>query len=247
MEKVIGIIIQARMGSMRLPGKVIKKIEGKTVLEHVIERLKRVKGTTIILATTDKKEDDILEKIAKKNGVSVFRGSENDVLDRFYQAAKLFKLDYIVRITSDCPLVDPVIVGKVIDFYFKNNFDHVGVDATFPDGIDAEVFSFVALEKAWKEATSEEDREHVTPYIWKNHKIFKTGNFSSKENLHDLRLTLDEKEDFVLIIEIYKELYKKNPKFGLKEVLGLFSRRPELIKINQKITSIPISRRKNGL
>ena len=247
---MIGIIIQARTGSSRLPKKVIKKIEGKTVLEHVILRTKIVENCDkVILATTDKKEDDILEKIGKECQISVFRGSENDVLDRFYQTAKLFKINHIVRITADCPLIDPKIVKEVIKFYFKNNFDYVGNahPPTFPDGMDVEVFSFNALEKSWKEALSEEDRgECVTPYILKNIKIFKIGNFFSKKDLYDLRLTLDEKDDLILIKEIYKELYRKDPKFGLNEILKLFLKRPELLKINHKITSRPISRWKRG-
>ncbi len=245
MEKVTGIIIQARTGSTRLPGKVVKNIEGKTVLEHVIERLKRLKKEKkIILATTDKKEDDVLEKIAKKCQVSVFRGSENDVLDRFYQAAKLFDVDPIVRITADCPLLDPKIVKEVVDFYSENNFDYVcnAHPPTFPDGMDVEVFSFKILEECWQKAKTPEEREHVTPYIFKNQQKFNVGNFLSKEDFYDLRLVLDEKEDLVLIRKIYKELYRHNPNFGLKEIIELIKNKPELVKINQKVNSHPISR-----
>lgn len=248
MEKVIGIIIQARMGSTRLPGKVIKKIEGKPVLAHVIERLKMVKGVKIILATTNKKEDDILEKITKKCQISVFRGSENDVLDRFYQAAKLFNVDPIVRITADCPLIDPGIVEAVIELYFKNNLDHVcnSHPPTFPDGMDVEALSFKVLEECWQKAKTPEDREHVTTYIFKNQQKFKVANFSSNENFYDVRLALDEKEDFILIKKIYKELYKNNPSFGFKEIMELIKNKPELVKINQKVNSYPISRWKRG-
>ena len=245
MEKVIGIIIQARISSTRLPKKVVKKIEGKTVLEHIIERLQRIKKEKkIILATTDRKDDDVLEKIAKKCRIPVFRGSENDVLDRFYQAAKLFNVDPIVRITADCPLIDPGIAEAVIELYFKNKFDHVCIShpPTFPDGMDVEVCSFKSLQECWRKAKKPEDREHVTTYIFKNHKKFKVGNFSSQENFYDLRLVLDEKEDLVLIKKIYKELYKNNPKFGFKEIIELIKRKPELVKINQKVNSHPISR-----
>jgi len=238
MEKIIGIIIQARMGSTRLPKKVIKKIEGKTVLEHVILRLKKVKKvSSIILATTDKKEDDVLERIAKNCKIEVYRGSENDVLDRFYQAAKLFNINHIVRITADCPLVDPKIVEKVIDLYLNGNYDYVSNThpPTFPDGIDVEVFSFKALEKSWQEAKLTSEREHVVPYIIKNENIFKMGNVVSEKNMDYPRLTLDEKEDLILIRKIYKELYSKNNFFGLEDILKLFEKKPLLIKINQHI------------
>ena len=245
MEKTIGIIIQARIGSTRLPEKVIRKIEGKTVLEHVIERAKRIKDVgKIILATTAKKEDDILEKIAMDCGMFVFRGSENDVLDRFYQTAKKFGIDHIIRITADCPVIDSNIVDKVVNYYFEGGFDYVGNShpPTFPDGMDIEIFNFGTLKRAWKNAVSNEDREHVTSYIYKNPNEFKTGNFSSDKNYSDIRLTLDEKEDLELIKKIYGNLYKSNPQFGLEDIVNVFSAKPKLIEINSKIKSHPISR-----
>jgi spore coat polysaccharide biosynthesis protein SpsF (cytidylyltransferase family) len=238
MEKIIGIIIQARINSTRLPKKVIKKIEGKTILEHVILRLKKVKrGTLIILATTNKKEDDVLEKIAQKCKVAVYRGSEADVLDRFYQAAKLFNIDPIVRITADCPLIDPKIVEKVIKFYIGGNYDYVSNThpVSYPDGQDVEVFSFKTLKKTWEKATSDFDREHVVDYILKNPNIFKMGNVANNKDISSIRITLDEKEDMALIKKIYKELYAKNQFFGMREMLQLFKQKPELIKINQHI------------
>jgi len=238
MEKTIGIIIQARVASTRLPQKMIKKIAGKTVLEHVIIRAQKVKNCNqVILATTDKKEDGILEKIAKKLNILVYRGSENDVLDRFYQAAKKFKIDLIIRITADCPLLDPTIVERVIDFYLKGNYDYVSNvrPPTFPDGMDVEVFSFQALEKSWQEAKLPSEREHVTPYIAKNFQLFKIGNITANKDFSHLRLTVDEKKDLTLVIKIYEELYNKNQFFGLNDILKLFDRKPELIKINQSI------------
>lgn len=235
---MIGAIIQARTNSTRLPKKVIKIIEGKPVLWHVIERVKRVRNINkVILATTDKKEDDILEKIAKKLNIPVFRGSENDVLDRYYQTAKVFRIDPIVRITADCPLLDPKVVEKVVDFYLKGNYDYVSNvhPPTFPDGLDVEVFSFKTLKKIWEKAKLSSEREHVTSYISNHPWMFKTGNVRSPKDLNYLRLVLDEKEDLILIRKIYKELYNKNPFFGLEEILELFRRKPELIKINQDI------------
>lgn len=238
MEKIIGAIIQARMGSTRLPKKVIKKIQGKTVLEHVISRAKRIKNCPkIILATTDKKEDDVLEKIAEKLNISVFRGSEDDVLDRYFQTAKLFKIDPIIRITADCPLLDSKIAERVIDFYFKGIYDYVSNvnPPTFPDGMDVEIFSFKTLEKSWQKTKSLPEREHVTFYLTKHPEIFKIGNVSYKKDLSHLRITLDEPNDLVLIRKIYQELYPENHFFGLKEIINLFERKPKLIKINQGI------------
>lgn len=236
---MIGTIIQARTMSKRLPKKVIKKIEKKTVLEHVIERVKGVRNCGhIILATTNKKEDNILEKIAEKLNVDVFRGSENNVLDRYYQAAKLFNLDPIVRITADCPLIDINITEEVIKFYNQGSYDYVSNThpVSYPDGLDVEVFSFKALEKSWKEAKSDFDKEHVVDYMIKNPNIFKMGNVANDEDISSIRLTLDEKEDMVLIKKIYKELYKTNRFFGLKEIMQLFKQKPKLIKINQHIS-----------
>lgn len=238
MEKNIGIIIQARTGSNRLPKKVIKKIEGKTVLEHVVERAKIIKnGNKVILATTDKKDDDILEKIAKELNINVFRGSENDVLDRYYKTAKLFNIDPIVRITADCPLIDPKIIEKVIKFYIQGDYDYVSNvrPVSYPDGQDVEVFSFKTLEKTWNEAKLDFDREHVVDYIWKNPQTFRIGNVANNKDISSIRLTLDEKEDMILIKKIYKELYNKNHFFGLQEILQLFEKNPELIKINKHI------------
>jgi len=238
MEKITGIIIQARMSSTRLPGKMVEKIEGKTVLEHVIERVKKInRDKKIILATTEKKEDDILEEIGRKTGISVYRGSEDDVLDRFYKAAVFFKVDPIVRITADCPLLDPEITEKVIDLFFEGGYDYVSNTnpPTFPDGLDVGVLSFGALEKTWKKAKLKSDREHVVTYIIKNPETFKTGNLRHKKDISHLRLTLDEAKDLELIKKVYKQLYSKNPFFGLGKIMELFENKPDLAEINSSI------------
>jgi spore coat polysaccharide biosynthesis protein SpsF (cytidylyltransferase family) len=238
MEKITGIIIQARISSTRLPRKVIEKIEGKTVLEHVIERVKKINiDKKVILATTQKKEDDILEEIGRKAGILVYRGSEDDVLDRFYQAAVIFEVDPIVRITADCPLLDSEITERVIDLFFKNEYDYVSNTnpPTFPDGLDVGVFSFRALKEAWENAKLSSDREHVVTYITKNPKIFKIGNLAYDKDISHIRLTLDEEKDLVLIKKVYERLYNKNPFFGLKEIIELFESEPDLIKINSSI------------
>ncbi len=176
---MIGIIIQARVGSTRLPKKVLKLILGKTAIEREIERVKKVNlCQKIILAIPDSKKDDILEKVGKQAGVLIYRGLEDDVLDRFYQTAKFFGLKDIVRITGDCPLFDWQICDEVIGFYLQNKYDYVSNvrPPTFPDGIDVEVFSFLVLEKAWQEAKLKSEKEHVVPYIVNHPEIFKIGN-----------------------------------------------------------------------
>jgi len=231
-------IIQARVGSTRLSGKVLKKIEGKTVLEHVINRVKAAKNIDdIVVATTVKKEDLKIVKLCASLGISVFCGSEDDVLDRYYQAARLFKVDHVVRITSDCPLIDFKIIDDVTDLYFKKKVDYVSntIPETFPDGEDVEVFSFKALKIAWKNAKMSSEREHVTPYIKNNPNIFRIVNFKYNINLVDKRWTIDEPEDFEFINIIYKNLYPKDPLFGMDKILHFLIKHPEVEKINKNI------------
>jgi len=231
-------IIQARVGSTRLPRKVLKKVEGKTILEHVINRVKAAKNLDdIIVATTIKKEDLEIVKLCAQQGISVFCGSEDDVLDRYYQAARLFKAESIVRITSDCSLIDPKIIDNVIDLYLKENADYATntMPETFPDGEDVEVFSFNALRIAWKNAKLASEREHVTPYIRNNPDIFKIVNLKCKPSLATKRWTLDEPEDFEFIKIIYKNLYPRNPLFGMKEILDFLKEHPEVERVNKGI------------
>ncbi len=236
---MLGIIIQARVSSTRLPRKVLKPILGGTAIEREIERVKKTKFCQkIILAIPDGKKDDALENAGKQSKVLVYRGSENDVLDRFYQAAKKFHLEHIVRITGDCPLFDWQICDEIIDFYLKNKLDYASNvrPPTFPDGLDVEILSFWALEKCWKNAKLKAEREHVTPYIANHPRIFKIGNLvRNGKDLSALRLTLDEPKDLVLIRKIYGALYKKKKFFTLEDILKLFQQKPELLRINQSI------------
>ena len=207
--KILGII-QARIGSTRLPNKVLLDLEGKSVLEHVILRLSRSKLISeVVVATTIKKQDLAIVRLCANRDFSVFCGSENDVLDRFYQVAKLFEPDHIVRITADCPLMDREIIDKVIQKHLAEDTDYTAniLEATFPDGEDVEVFKFKTLIKAWRNASLSSEREHVTPYIRKHQELFKQANLVSLENLSTKRWTLDNKEDYEFIREIYKYLY----------------------------------------
>ena len=233
-------IMQARVGSSRLPAKVLKKIAGKTVLEHDVDRLNRVKSIDeIVIATTIEERDYKIVDEANRLGVKFFRGSEDDVLSRYYFAAKENNADVVVRVTSDCPLLDSKVTDEIIRFYLDNypRYDYVSntLDRTYPRGLDTEVFSFKALEKAFYEAKEDFQREHVTPFIWDNNKEFINYQFKQSEDNSNLRLTLDTEEDLKLITEVYSELYDDNNNFGLEEVTSLFKRRPELIDINKEI------------
>ena len=236
----IGAIIQARMTSTRLPGKVLMDIEGKPMLWHVVNRLKfSEKLDDIILAIPNTKKNNILEKFAKDNKVKYFRGSEEDVLSRYYKTAKKFKCDLIVRITSDCPLIDPQIVDLVIEKHLKLNADYTSntLKRTFPRGLGVEVFNFKVLKKAQKEAKEDYQREHVTPYIYEHPEIFELQNIEAKGKLRrpDLRLTVDTKEDLKLIREIYRYLYNPGKIFYTEEIIDLLDKHPELIKINANV------------
>lgn len=235
MKKVVAII-QARMGSTRLPGKVMKDLCGKTVLAHDIERVRQSKYIDeIVIATTKFKEDDIILKEVSKNGAKVYRGSENDVLSRYYEAAKENKADVIVRITSDCPLIDPFIVDEVLN----SNYDLVtnaGVypeNRTYPRGLDVEVFSFDILKKSFQEAIEMYQREHVTPFIYENSKNI----YYYKNNIDysKYRWTLDTEEDYKLIEIIYKNLYKGKHDFYVEDISKLFDDMPELFEINKNV------------
>ena len=233
---MIGCIIQARMGSSRLPGKVLMKSKnGKPLLYYVISQLRYcAKVKNFVIATTTNKEDDEIEKFAKKNSVSIFRGSEKDVLDRYYQCAKKYSFSTIIRITADCPLIDPSIVDKVIERFFSGNYDFASntLVRTFPIGTDVEVFSFSALNRAWENTQLPSEREHVTPYLRKEEN-FKIINVENDKNISNLRLTVDRIEDFELIKQILNNI-SINP-IHLEDVLELFSRKSELIEINKHI------------
>jgi len=241
---MIAVIIQARTGSTRLHGKVLAEIEGKPMIWHVINRVKRAKNIDeIIVATTNLKEDKKIIEIAENSGVKSFAGSEKDVLDRYYKAAEKYNADTIVRITGDCPFADHEIIDKTIDFFKKNNFDYVSTGhianqkhgSNYPDGLDTEVFSFFALERAWKEAGLLSEREHVTPYIWKNENLFEVKTIDNDKDLSSMRWTIDEDRDLKFVREVYKRLYPENKMFLMEDIINLFKKEPELLEINKNI------------
>lgn len=233
-------VIQARIGSTRLPGKVLKKICGKTVLEHDIDRLKRVKNINrIVIATTTLEKDNSVAEEANRLGIMHYKGSEEDVLSRYYHAAKANNADVVVRVTSDCPLIDSEVTEKIIQHYLNNSekYDYVSntIDRTYPRGLDTEVFNFETLEKAFNEAVEKLEREHVTPYIWGNPNIFKLGQYKNNIDYSELRWTLDTIEDFELISRIYTILFRKKDYFDMKDILDLYSKYPELNEINNNV------------
>ncbi|MFC1568327.1 cytidylyltransferase domain-containing protein [Candidatus Margulisiibacteriota bacterium] len=234
---MIGAIVQARMGSTRLPEKVMRKVLDRPLLYYLLERLNRSKMIDrIVIATTVNPNDQIIADFAKEQGVAVYRGSENDVLDRYYQAAKEYGLDTIVRITADCPMHDPQILDGVIRQYANDpESDFIATGPSYPEGFDVEVFSFKTLSRAWQEASLVSEREHVTPYIKKSTDRFKVKILSIEPNLSHLRLTVDEKVDFRVIKGLIERLYSPNKLFGLKDLLRLYETEPEMFQLNQHV------------
>jgi spore coat polysaccharide biosynthesis protein SpsF len=233
---MITAIVQARMGSTRLPGKVLAEICGRPLLWHVVDRLNRAEMLgEVVVATSDSPQDDPIEELCKDNGIKCFRGSEEDVLDRYYQAAKHFGSDIIARITADCPMIDPSVLDKIIEVYLRGECDYASntVDRTYPDGLDAEVLSFGALERAWIESRLPSEREHVTPYIWKNPDRFKICHVKQEENMSRLRWTVDEAEDLAFVRTVYRHLYHPGRVFLQEEILKLLVEHPELLEINR--------------
>ena len=233
-------IIQARMGSTRLPGKVLADIAGKPMVQRVIERVKAATLLDkVILATTVEERDTPVATLAETLGIDAFRGSVDDVLDRYYQAAKSFGVEVVVRVTADCPLMDPSIIDRAVTTFLEGDCDYVSTAypvPTFPDGLDVEVFSIWALEKAWKEASLRSEREHVAPYIWENPHIFRLRNIANPEDLSAMRWTVDEERDLQFVREVYRHLDDGTGRiFGMNEVLSLLERHPELLEINQGI------------
>ncbi|PTV93026.1 spore coat polysaccharide biosynthesis protein SpsF [Halanaerobium saccharolyticum] len=236
----IGVIIQARMGSTRLPGKVMKDLKEKAVLWHDIQRIKQSELIDeIIIATTTKKQDQIIYEKALEWGVKAFRGSEEDVLKRYYEAAAKNSVETVVRITSDCPLIDPKVVDEIIAYYNENNYTLVtnaGSDLknrTYPRGLDTEAFSFKVLEEAYNKAEKKHQREHVTPFIYENYDDI--YYYKNEKDLSGYRLTLDTKEDYELIKAIYDKLYHGKHDFYLYEIVELLDNNKELLKLNEKI------------
>ncbi|OCX54727.1 acylneuraminate cytidylyltransferase [Mucilaginibacter sp. PPCGB 2223] len=238
-EKIV-IVVQARMSSTRLPGKVLKPILGKSLLSRMIERLQMIRHqATIIIATSDAEQDDIIETEANAIGVPCFRGSLSNCLDRHYQAGKKYNADVVIKIPSDCPLIDPRIIDQVLDFYLQHTGEYDFVNnlhpATWPDGNDVEIMTMACIEKAWKEASRPLELEHTTPYIWENPDKFRIANISWPAGLDysmSHRFTIDYPEDYEFINRVYEELYPAKHDFSCDDILKLLDEKPEIYQIN---------------
>lgn len=236
----IEVFVQARMGSTRFPGKILTPILGKPLLYYLVERLRRIKKVNAIrILTSDQPQDDVVEAFCKENNLSCYRGSEDDVLARYYCAAKRWNPEAIIRITSDCPLIEPAVVDRIIEVYkeTKPPYDYVSntIMRTFPRGLDAEIFSRKALEQAHQYGITRADREHVTPYIYKNPSKFRLGSVTSPLNLSHHRWTVDTPEDLALIKLIYEELYPRNPNFTIEDIAALLDKHPEWVALNAHV------------
>jgi Spore coat polysaccharide biosynthesis protein F, CMP-KDO synthetase homolog len=230
-------ITQARYGSTRLPAKILKEVSGKTLLEIHLERILMSKLVDkLTVATTNEIGSEKIISIAQKYNLNTYQGSVNDVLDRFYNAALIESPDYIVRITSDCPFIDPIVIDRVIDVCITSNNDYVSntLHPTYPDGIDVEVFTFKSLERAYNEASLKSDREHVTPYIWKNSSfkggtIFKSDNVSNEKDYSNYRITVDTLDDYMVIKALIQALGIDKPWI---DYINYLERNPDIRQIN---------------
>jgi spore coat polysaccharide biosynthesis protein SpsF len=240
------IIVQARMTSTRLPGKVMKQVLGKPLLEYQLERLQRSKlADQIVIATTTNQTDKPIVELCNVLSVACFRGSEDDVLSRYYGAATAHQADVVVRVTSDCPLIDPQVIDRVIDYYLQNQslYDYVSnsLERTYPRGMDTEVFSLSVLQEAFREAIAQPDREHVTPFIHLQPERYRLGHVTYSEDCSHHRWTVDTPEDFELIQRILKALYTQNACFTLEECLSLLHQNSNWSLINSNIQQKQVS------
>lgn len=244
--KRISILVQARMSSTRLPGKVLLPLGKKTVLAHLLDRLNYVKNANhkaVVLPSAP--QNDILAQFLETNypQVEYFRGSEEDVLSRYFEAAKLFGSDIIIRLTSDCPLIDPAIIDAAIDLFLSTpNCSYVSnsIHKTFPRGMDVEVFSFEALQEAFTKATDSAEREHVTLYLYRRPEIFRLASLVSSQDLSSLRLTVDEPQDLMTVREVYERLASTGPVSSLQDIQTLYENRPELFTLNSRVQQKPV-------
>lgn len=228
-------IIQARMGSTRLPGKVLKTLCGKSVLENIIDNLLKSKYVkNVIVATTDTSQDDSIEIEISKTKATIFRGNELDVLDRYYNASKINKVKNIIRITGDNPIIDYRLLDECIEKFYSNKIDYLRTEK-FPLGMGFEIFTFEALEKAYFNAKKGYEREHVTPHLYDLNNKFKIFLYKNKNDYSKYRVTLDTQEDFQVIKAIYEDLFNKKGYFLLTDVVEFLDKNQHIAKINEKI------------
>jgi len=235
---MIRVLIQARMSSSRLPGKVLEPVLGRPMLEMMLERVLRSRevGSTMVVTSVDP-SDDPIEALCVRLLVECFRGSLDDVLDRYYQALGAFPSDHVVRVTGDCPLIDHRIIDATVAKHLAEGFDYTStaLHPTFPDGMDVEVMTAEALRIAWAEARLGSERGHVTPFIKKHPERFRLGELRSEVDLSELRFTVDEPEDLQLVRTVFEALYPTNPDFSLDDILEFLGDNPEVCHLNAHI------------
>lgn len=232
------IIVQARMGSTRLPGKVLKPIAGRPMLSYQLERMRQAKrASSIVVATTTSTSDDLLVDFCGAEGVECARGPEDDVLSRYAQAARQYKADAVVRVTSDCPLLEADLVDQAIHLYERTACDYASnmIEPTWPYGMAVEVFSTPILLEADAESVDPAEREHVTPFIYWRPQRYRLQSLTMRPDLSDHRWTVDTPEDFELVSRILKTLYPRNPRFTMSDVLDLLGQHPDWIEINRHV------------
>jgi spore coat polysaccharide biosynthesis protein SpsF len=243
-DRKIITIIQTRRGSSRLPDKVLLPLAGKPLFIRQAERVgAAVLAGQVVVATTTDPEDDLIEDICHSEDLACFRGDETDLLDRHYQAALYYGADIVIKIPSDCPLIDPAIIDGTISFYLEHDFDFVSNlhPPSWPDGNDVEVMSFGVLKEAWENATRPLEREHTTPYIWERPERFRIGNVTmedGKDFSMTHRFTIDYSEDYEFIRTVFESLYPTDPLFRVGDILSMLERRPEVYAINSALAGV---------
>lgn len=228
-------VLQVRVSSTRLPGKALKPLLGQPMIIRQVERVRRAALIDrLVVATSTDASDDPLAALCRRNGLDCFRGSLADVLDRFYQAARPYRPDHVVRLTGDCPLADPAVIDAVIAHHLAGGYDYTSncAEPTYPDGLDAEILTFPCLERVWREAARPAEREHVTFYINSHPGLFRRGILKNGTDLSHLRWTVDEAADYELVTRIYEALYPADPGFDMRAVLRLLAERPGLGRLN---------------
>ncbi len=245
-DRGIVTVIQTRCGSSRLPGKVLMPLAGKPLFVRQVERVKAAQlSGTVVVATTTEAVDDPITEICAQEGLECFRGHPYDLLDRHYQAALKYNGQIVLKIPSDCPLIDPQIIDRVIAYYLSNRdkFDFVSNlhPATYPDGNDVEIMGMAVLEDAWKYAAKNFEREHTTPYFWENPEKFRIGNVTMEGRLDYSMLhrwTIDYKEDYLFIKAVFEELYPLNPLFSCFDIIHLLEKRSDIYQINHQLAGV---------
>lgn len=230
--------IQARIGSSRLPGKVMMDLGGKPVIARVIERVRKASGIDeVVVVTTFDRKDLPIVCLCAEAGLRIFCGSENDVLDRFYQAARLIEPDHVIRVTADCPVLDPMVIEKTLALHLLTSADYTSntFAERFPDGEDVEVMTFAALQTAWKQASLLSEREHVTPYIRKHPELFRHASLVGEKDYSSMRWTLDTEKDYRFLVAIYEALGTEKPSFGMDDILEFIGSHPDLVELNSGI------------